>query len=75
MSKKIKIVRTETAYYTPDLEEDFYVNHNVETLEQALAIDLKYLQEGKANIYELMNDECAVDISYGLEIVEVDDNG
>lgn len=68
--KKIRLTRVAVGEYAPDLDESFYVDNNITTIEAAAAIDLKSLEKGEISLEELTIST----VSYGYEIVEVDDD-
>lgn len=70
--KKIKAVEIRTVCYTPNYSEDFYQEHNVTTLEEAIRIDLSDLKNGAVEIGNL--GDGLPEIEYRLEIVEVPDD-
>jgi len=71
--KVIKVVETRITYYTPDLtESDFYVEHDAQTIEDAMKLDRDDLLEGKITIDEIAN-RPPDSINYEFSIVEVPD--
>lgn len=70
--RKIKVVEIRTTYYVPDFEEDYYQEHSVKTLEEALAVDLADLKDGSVEMSNLGTE--LPEIEYHLSIVEVPDD-
>lgn len=66
--RRIRIIRTSVTEYVPDLNESAYLDHNVQTLEEALALDLGDLKAGKIYSEELSYD--LPEVTFKGEIID-----
>jgi len=53
LEKRIKIVETKTYSYLPDLNEDWYQENGVTSIEDALKVDQKDYENGAISLDEL----------------------
>ena len=52
----IRVTRTEVWEYDPDLEDDFYVEHECKDIEQAMKADKEFYDSGKGGLDEIATD-------------------
>lgn len=65
--QQIKVVETRTWIYEPELEADFYNEHGIKTIEEAMDIDSKEVENKKVALDELGDEPESV--SYAWSIV------
>lgn len=53
MNELIRITRTSIYEYAPNFDDEFYKEHNVTTLEQAILIDQNGVKDGEVGLEEL----------------------
>lgn len=72
--RAIKVTKVETLTYVPNLKEEAYVKYNCQSIEDALRVDEKDLKEGDIDL-TMLTKKSFPEISYELEIVDIDGSG
>lgn len=63
---QIKVVETRTWIYEPELDADFYAEHGIKTIEEAMVIDSKEVSANKVALDELGDEPQSVDYAWSI---------